>query len=363
MQRKLRILAAAAALFASGCTTYPVVGYFNDYNEVFLGEVNHNLRAGRGYIEVQGENSGVRCSGDSRVRHIPISNAVAGAFLIPYCEGQKGVARLTCDDGRSVRANWTADSCTSGHGYGSDQHGARFEFAFGMPEAQALKLFEAAKEAAKDRETFPIYGSGGSGGGGDSVVAEYSGTGFLVAPGRIVTNHHVVEPGKTLAIWIDGAERPASLVSIDKENDLALLSAEVDGTPLIIPRSPAPAVADEVAALGFPVHYIQGNAMKATFGRINALSGVRDNPAELQMDAPIQGGNSGGPLIDAAGRLVGINTASLSGPDFQNVNYAVKTATLLPLLDGLTLRRSGGYGGFKQAIGAYRDSVFLIIVR
>ncbi len=356
--KKIAVLGAVA--LAAACTVkYPVVGYFNDFNEVFLGDVNHDLNRGTAFIEVKAENSGIRCAGDSRVNYIPASNYVAGALLIPYCEGQKGTAMLTCDDGRVIRANWTADSCTAGYGYGSDQNGARFEFAFGLPKDQALARFNASKEEAKKKPTFPIYGPGGSEWAEGKEIAGYSGTGFLIAPGKVVTNHHVVEGATRFALWIDGVEIPATLTATDEANDLALLTADIDGTPFIVPASPNPEVADEVAALGFPQAYSQGTALKATFGRVNALSGFQDNPNNLQMDAPLQPGNSGGPLIDTAGRLIGVNVSTLR--ESQNVNFAIKTTTVLPMVDDLRMRRSGSYSGFKKAINAYKDSVYLIV--
>ena len=76
-------LAILACLFTSGCSaTYPVVGSFDDYNEVFLGTVNANLMNGTSFIDVRARNSGAQCKGGSRVLHIPASNYIAGAFLI-----------------------------------------------------------------------------------------------------------------------------------------------------------------------------------------------------------------------------------------------------------------------------------------
>jgi hypothetical protein len=92
------LVKAFLALFVlaalTGCTTtYPVVGSFEDYNEVFTGTVNSDLMTGTSFIEVRGQNSKMRCAGGSSVRFVPASNYIAGAFLIPYCAGQKGEAR------------------------------------------------------------------------------------------------------------------------------------------------------------------------------------------------------------------------------------------------------------------------------
>src|SRR3546814_11035734 len=114
----LRIAAVLlAGWLAAACTaSYPVVGAFDDYDEVFIGTVDHDLIRGRAFIEVEAENSGMVCKGGSRVVHVPASNRIAATFLIPYCQGQKGVALLACDDGRRSAATWTADTATPGTG-------------------------------------------------------------------------------------------------------------------------------------------------------------------------------------------------------------------------------------------------------
>ncbi len=97
---------------------------------------------------------------------------------------------------------------------------------------------------------------------------------------------------------------------------------------------------DDVIALGYPLVSIQGQEQKATFGRVNALSGATGDDRFLQIDAPIQPGNSGGPLLDAHGNVIGIVTATLNqletfraaGVVPQNVNYALRTSFLFDLL-------------------------------
>ncbi len=97
---------------------------------------------------------------------------------------------------------------------------------------------------------------------------------------------------------------------------------------------------DEVFTLGFPLVSLQGQAVKATFGHVNALSGLNDDLRFAQVDVPIQPGNSGGPLLDREGRVVGvvasmlnqIEALRLSGALPQNVNYVVKAGPVRALL-------------------------------
>lgn len=97
---------------------------------------------------------------------------------------------------------------------------------------------------------------------------------------------------------------------------------------------------DEVFTLGYPLIQIQGQEQKASFGRINSLTGIKGDIRFFQIDIPVQPGNSGGPLINTKGQVAGVVTATLdqlitlkmSGHIPQNVNYAVKSDYLLPLI-------------------------------
>ena len=363
-------LAILAGLFTSGCSaTYPVVGSFDDYNEVFLGTVNANLMNGTSFIDVRAKNSGAQCKGGSRVLLIPASNYIAGAFLIPYCGGQKGIAELSCDDGRQVLATWTADSCTSGYGTGTDRRGARFQFAFGMSETDALSRFQTQAVAAASRPALPEYRPKET----RKEIGYSIGTSFLVAPdGWLVTNYHVIEDAKDITIVVDGEKRPASVQFGDKDNDVALLKASVSGRPIPF-RQPGTntVVAEDVMTLGYPLVSLQGQSLKASFGRVNALSGYGDDPRYFQIDVPIQPGNSGGPLINDQGELVGIVTSTLSqvatlrqaGILPQNVNYAVKAQNFQASIAKAPTVSGSTVSGFKTIAETYSKSVFLVIAQ
>lgn len=142
-----------AGLSLAACTaTYPVVGKFNDHNEVFLGTVNHDLLNGQAVIEAKGKNTGLVCRGNSQVTSIPFDN-----YALPTCFGQRGMAFLSCDDGRSIDADWIAESCTSGYGSGQDQNGVRFDFAFGMSEQEATGMLRQFQRTVASKPILPPF--------------------------------------------------------------------------------------------------------------------------------------------------------------------------------------------------------------
>lgn len=356
------VIAAMAVVACSA--SYPVVGKFTDHNEVFLGTVNANLMNGHGFIEAKGKNSGVKCSGLSRVMYIPTSN-----YFLPTCAGQKGLARLRCDDGRIIDADWTAESCTSGYGSGDDGRGGRFEFAFGMSEQQATAKFGQLQIEVAGKPELPVYRP-------REVRREkgYSvGTGFFIsADGYLLTNFHVIEGSTNVSVKVGSVEQPAQIIRSDPAHDFALLKTTGRFTALPLGSAAVLSRADEVFTLGYPLITLQGNAQKATFGRVNALSGLSDDPNFLQIDVPIQPGNSGGPLISKEGNVVGVVTATLNqavalraaGQLPQNVNFAAKIDSATPLFSGVATRsRTAGGRSFQALAQEYEQSVVLVIAR
>jgi hypothetical protein len=161
-----------------------------------------------------------------------------------------------------------------------------------------------------------------------------SGTGFVVAEGRALTNNHVVEQcGRVVARNAQGREIAAQVTARDAELDLALLSLARDaGPPLSFRDPPTVRRGDEVVTYGFPLSGILSSGPTLTRGDVSALAGLRDDQNQLQISAPVQRGNSGGPLLDRSGNVVGVIVSKLNaqrvaertGDIPQNVNFAIK---------------------------------------
>lgn len=168
-----------------------------------------------------------------------------------------------------------------------------------------------------------------------------TGTGFFItATGFLLTNYHVVENVAKIEVQVDGKFLPAKLIKHDKENDVALLKIEKE-TPqwLSLGNEAGVGLAKPVFTVGFPQVDMQGTSAKFTEGSVSSLSGAGDDKRYFQISVPIQPGNSGSPLVDSSGTVIGIITATLrSGISdrgleiSQNVNYALKVGHAKGLL-------------------------------
>lgn len=166
------------------------------------------------------------------------------------------------------------------------------------------------------------------------------GTGFFVSDnGYIVTNNHVVAGCRTLA---SRNGRNLQIVARDPNVDLALLKSDVFPSSIAVFRGGAPPkLGEEVVVFGFPLPGVLSSGGNVTTGVLSATSGLRDDVRFIQMTAPVQPGNSGGPVFDTSGHVIGvvvskldvIQVAQLTGDVAQNVNFAVHWAAVRSFLD------------------------------
>jgi S1-C subfamily serine protease len=172
-----------------------------------------------------------------------------------------------------------------------------------------------------------------------------TGTGFVVSTaGHIVTNEHVVDGCVGDIHGNLSGEPPIILrvVSTDETNDLALLQAPQSSfKDVAVIREKAIHPGDSVVAIGYPFHGLLTSDFTVTTGIVSSLSGILNDTRFLQISAAVQPGNSGGPLLDSAGQVVGIVAAKLNALKFakatgdmpENINFAIKTGTLRDFLD------------------------------
>ncbi|MBN1806667.1 MAG: trypsin-like peptidase domain-containing protein [Sedimentisphaerales bacterium] len=203
----------------------------------------------------------------------------------------------------------------------------------------------------------------------DSEVSGASGTCFAISEdGLIVTAYHVVKNVKTIKVYLTkDSFISAKLVRGDPSNDLALLKIE-SATPSFLKIAPMRSIktGDKVFTIGFPVISFLGQEPKYTEGVVSSLSGIGEASSFVQITVSVQPGNSGGPLVNEDGEVVGIITSTAailpfikeSGTLPQNVNWAVKADYLLPLIELPKVPEQ--HGDRREIINHVKGSTFLI---
>lgn len=162
-----------------------------------------------------------------------------------------------------------------------------------------------------------------------------SGTGFFVSrDGQVLTNEHVVG-GCSSAQVTDrsGRTAQATITARDTINDLALLRTGLVPKEVVTFRTGGAQLGEAVAAFGFPFATVLASSGNFTKGDVSATVGLKNDTRYLQFTAPIQPGNSGGPLLDYSGNVVGTVTLRLRADIGQNVNFAIKAALIRDFLE------------------------------
>jgi S1-C subfamily serine protease len=178
-----------------------------------------------------------------------------------------------------------------------------------------------------------------------------AGTGFVVShAGEILTAAHVVNGCNIINGQITGQQVTLTPIKVDKVNDLALLASKRPATAVATFRTGKGLRAgDDVVAVGYPLSGLLASEANVTVGTVSALAGIGNDTRFIQMTAPVQQGNSGGPLIDRSGNVVGVVVSKLdsikiamaSGDIPQNVNFAISSKIVELFLDGADTRIKG----------------------
>ena len=170
-----------------------------------------------------------------------------------------------------------------------------------------------------------------------------SGTGFYISTlGHLVTNHHVIEGCKKVKAHRKGVAQEATIIAVDRLNDLALLQVKIPSSYVFPISKENPYPLQEIIVAGFPFGNAISSSIKFTQGIVSSMSGIGDNYSQIQIDAAIQPGNSGGPIVDELGNVIAVAVSKLDlkkvlkdfGVVPENTNFGIKSSAVINLLDG-----------------------------
>ena len=168
-----------------------------------------------------------------------------------------------------------------------------------------------------------------------------SGTGFFVSvEGHIVSNNHVVGICRKVASKINGEIEYFNIIKTDEVNDLGIIKGQYKNPTHLSIKSDGAEYGEDVVAFGYPLEEELSTSVKLTRGIVSSLSGPGNNYSEIQIDAAIQPGNSGGPVLNMEGQVVGVASSGLNKLYMlekseyipENVNFAVAAPTLANFL-------------------------------
>lgn len=228
-----------------------------------------------------------------------------------------------------------------------------FQHADGVtPDGQpSAELLQRLREPPHRRETAPARTRYGA-------EPASSGSGFIVAGRYVLTNNHVVDGCASVGVKRQGLTLPGAVAAVNREDDMALLRfSRVIGEPAALREASPIRLGEKVFVVGYPLRGFLADDIVITSGEVNALAGPYNDRRYVQISAPVQNGNSGGPVIDASGKVIGMVVSSLNsievarqtGDIAQNVNFAIKTAVMKAFLAQIPMRyvaepSTGRYG-------------------
>lgn len=213
--------------------------------------------------------------------------------------------------------------------------------------------------------------------GGQKETEEAStvGSGFVVsAAGGILTNAHVVSACEVIRVTTGaGEQHTALLAAADPQSDLALLWSRGRFPSVAAFRLARPLrLGEEIVALGYPLHGLLASGVNVSTGTVSALAGIANDSTKVQISAPVQPGNSGGPVLDLRGAVVGIVVSKLDaikmakaiGDIPQNVNFAIKAdvARLFLEAQGVSLQSAQAGTQRSKADVAATGREFTVLV-
>ena len=200
-----------------------------------------------------------------------------------------------------------------------------------------------------------------------------TGSGFVVnSGGYVLTNYHVVEGCVEVRIPEASGTSVLVVTGADPQNDLALLRLPTPGASAAVFANDGPKPGQEVIAVGYPLRGLLASSVNITTGIVSALAGIRNDARMIQTTAPVQPGNSGGPLLDQSGNVLGVISSKLDalkvaqaiGDIPQNINFAIKASVARGFLDasGVEYRTATSAAKLDSTVIAEQARKFTFVV-
>jgi S1-C subfamily serine protease len=184
--------------------------------------------------------------------------------------------------------------------------------------------------------------------------ADSSGTGFVIGNGNsVLTNFHVVDGCQSVRV---ANVEIGVIKTVDRRNDIAVIqSGRPISASLRLRVDDEVKPGEEIVVIGFPLRGILSSAPTVTTGIVSSVAGLHDDRTRMQISAPIQPGNSGGPVLDRAGNVVGMVVSTLNvlriAPMIpQNVNFAIPASVITSVLDANSIKYQVGTASRQKSV-------------
>ena len=339
------LLGIAGTVFANDLPACPSSGYFHNCfgtytfadGDKYVGEWRDDKKNGQGtyYYLADDEFKGDKYVGEFR------DNAFNGQGTFTYADGDKYVGEFR-DDKEHGQGTYTF---ANGNKYVG-------EFKDGVLDGYAIQyradgsiikegIFEDYKflYAQKVTPAVPVVKAPIK---SDKIISASSGSGFAVSSdGYVITNHHVIDGCEKIIVHTKENDFPVRVITYDPQNDLALLKGDFRPKTVFSLSDTRPELLLDIYVAGFPFGDKFSTSIKVTKGIVSSLTGLGNNFSNIQIDAALQSGNSGGPILDDFGNVVGVAVAKLDakymfdefGTIPENTNFGIKSSVVRSVLE------------------------------
>ena len=309
----------------SGKFIYYFFAYTSDRN-IFYGWTKYNNNSNYAYPEYIGNAKFLNLNNNSAE-----DDCLVKSIQTKTSSPHKGKFEMKCPNNisQNVDGNWKQTNINEpGIGFGKNNAGQKI-FVFFSNSKNTINTmvdgslnildfnFNQEKKFAKKKSDL------------NKIVPAGSGSGFLVSrDGVIITNYHVIDSCELNKVSYKGSEFEAKVISVDKANDIAILKTKIIPEKFLTISNDDVGLLEDVVVAGFPLGKQISSAIKTHKGVVTALAGAGDNYSLFQTDAAINQGNSGGPILDQKGNVVGIAVATWVEEGVQGVHFGIKSSTL-----------------------------------